>query len=76
MKIHTVCWYRLGYTGYANVTRSMSMAGATNRDNSSDDKRGLKSASKETRIRVAQMGGKAFHEKRGAKGSDSRKTSE
>ncbi|HEX8182469.1 MAG TPA: hypothetical protein VF575_02595 [Candidatus Saccharimonadales bacterium] len=52
------------------------MAGATNRDNSSDDKRGLKSASKETRIRVAQMGGKAFHEKRGAKGSDSRKTSE
>ena len=38
-----------------------------------DDKRGLKSASKATRTRVAKMGGAAFHEKRGAKGSDSRR---
>ncbi len=36
------------------------------------DKRGLRSASKETRIRVAKMGGSAYHQKRGAKGSDSR----
>ncbi len=40
---------------------------------SSQDKRGLKSASKATRTRVARMGGEAFHQKRGAKGSDSRK---
>jgi len=45
------------------------MAGATR----SEDKRGLKSASKATRTRVAKMGGAAFHEKRGAKGSDIRK---
>ncbi len=43
---------------------------------SNEDKRGLKSASKATRTRVAKMGGAAFHEKRGAKGTDSRKTIE
>jgi hypothetical protein len=47
------------------------MAGNTN----SDDKRGLKSASKATRTRVARLGGAAYHEKRGAKGSDARRPS-
>lgn len=32
--------------------------------------RGLARASAETRREVARMGGKAYHEKRGAKGSD------
>jgi hypothetical protein len=40
--------------------------------NKHDDKRGLASADPKTKARVAKMGGKAFHEKRGAKGSDSR----
>lgn len=35
-------------------------------------RRGLASASKETRSMVARMGGQAFHQKRGAKGSDNR----
>jgi hypothetical protein len=35
-------------------------------------KRGLASANAETRRRVAQMGGKAHHDKRGAHGSDNR----
>lgn len=39
---------------------------------SSKDKRGLASASAETKRRVAKMGGSAYHEKRGARGSDSR----
>jgi hypothetical protein len=34
------------------------------------DKRGLASASPETRRRVAEMGGRAHHNKRGARGSD------
>lgn len=34
------------------------------------DRRGLGSASAETRRRVAAMGGKAYHEKRGARGTD------
>ena len=34
------------------------------------DRRGLASASPETRKRVAQLGGSAFHKKRGAKGKD------
>lgn len=33
--------------------------------------RGLANASKETRSRVARAGGSAYHEKRGAHGSDS-----
>jgi hypothetical protein len=33
--------------------------------------RGLASASKETRRRVARAGGQAHHDKRGQKGSDS-----
>lgn len=37
------------------------------------DKRGLASASEETKKRVARMGGSAYHEKRGARGSDSRR---
>lgn len=48
---------------------------AESQDNTAD-KRGLKSASKETRTRVAKLGGEAFHAKRGAKGSDNRKTGE
>jgi hypothetical protein len=36
-------------------------------------KRGLASASKKTRQEVARMGGAAYHEKRGQKGSDSRR---
>lgn len=36
--------------------------------------RGLASASAETRRRVAEMGGKAFHAKRGRTGSDNRST--
>lgn len=40
---------------------------ANNNDNA---KRGLASASKETRARVARAGGKAHHNKRGAHGSD------
>lgn len=35
-----------------------------------NDKRGLASASKETKKRVARAGGKAHHNKRGAHGSD------
>jgi hypothetical protein len=38
----------------------------------SKDKRGLASADQKTKERVARMGGQAFYEKRGAKGSDSR----
>jgi hypothetical protein len=34
------------------------------------DKRGLASADKRTRERVAKMGGEAHHEKRGQHGSD------
>lgn len=34
--------------------------------------RGLASASKKTREEVARAGGRAFHRKRGQKGSDSR----
>lgn len=37
---------------------------------SSNSKRGLASASAETRARVARAGGKAHHAKRGAHGSD------
>lgn len=36
----------------------------------SKSKRGLASASEETRERVARAGGKAYHEKRGRHGSD------
>jgi hypothetical protein len=39
-------------------------------------KRGLASASKKTRQEVARMGGSAYHEKRGQKGSDSRRETE
>ncbi|HEX8226705.1 MAG TPA: hypothetical protein VF572_02440 [Candidatus Saccharimonadales bacterium] len=46
------------------------MAGNTRKD----DKRGLASADQSTRKRVAEMGGSAFHAKRGAKGSDSPKS--
>ncbi len=42
--------------------------------NNGEDRRGLRSASPATRRRVAQLGGAAYHEKRGAKGSDTRKT--
>lgn len=35
-------------------------------------RRGLASASEETRQRVASAGGSAYHKKRGQKGSDSR----
>jgi len=38
------------------------------------DKRGLASADAKTKQRVAKMGGSAFHQKRGASGSDSRPT--
>jgi|GEM_PF-2405372 hypothetical protein len=38
------------------------------------DKRGLASADEKTKQRVAKMGGSAFHQKRGASGSDSRRT--
>jgi hypothetical protein len=38
---------------------------------SRNSKRGLASASKETRQRVARAGGKAHHNKRGRNGSDS-----
>jgi hypothetical protein len=34
-------------------------------------KRGLASADEKTKKKVASMGGSAYHEKRGAKGSDS-----
>ena len=40
-------------------------------DNQTRSKRGLASASKATRERVARMGGKAHHDKRGRNGSDS-----
>lgn len=39
------------------------------------DKRGLASADQKTREKVAKMGGQAYHEKRGQKGSDSRRQS-
>jgi hypothetical protein len=38
-------------------------------------KRGLASADQKTRIAVARKGGEAYHEKRGAKGSDRRRES-
>jgi hypothetical protein len=38
------------------------------------DKRGLASADEKTKQRVARLGGSAYHEKRGARGSDSRRT--
>jgi len=41
---------------------------------SGKDKRGLASADEQTKQRVAKMGGSAYHEKRGARGSDSRRT--
>jgi hypothetical protein len=41
------------------------MAGNKNSDN-----RGLASADAKTRERVARAGGKAFHQKRGANGTD------
>lgn len=50
--------------------------GNTPKNARSDDKRGLASADQKTKERVAKMGGTAFHEKRGAKGSDSRKPDE
>jgi hypothetical protein len=40
---------------------------------SGKDKRGLASAPEATKKRVARMGGSAYHEKRGARGSDSRR---
>lgn len=40
----------------------------------SKDKRGLASADAKTRQRVARLGGSAYHEKRGARGSDSRRS--
>lgn len=49
---------------------------AVTRSTSNDDKRGLRSASQATRTRVAKMGGAAYHEKRGAKGSDNRKSND
>ncbi|HSH18095.1 MAG TPA: hypothetical protein VK978_01795 [Candidatus Saccharimonadales bacterium] len=36
------------------------------------DNRGLASANKKTRERVAKMGGEAHHDKRGPKGSDNK----
>jgi hypothetical protein len=44
--------------------------------NKTRDKRGLASADQKTREKVARMGGEAYHARRGAKGSDSRKTTE
>jgi hypothetical protein len=38
--------------------------------------RGLASASKKTRQEVARLGGQAYHEKRGQKGSDSNRASD
>jgi hypothetical protein len=40
-------------------------------NNKNASSRGLRSASKETRRRVARAGGQAYHEKRGQHGSDS-----
>ena len=42
----------------------------------SKDRRGLASASPSTKKRVATMGGEAFHQKRGQKGSDSPKSAD
>jgi hypothetical protein len=63
-----------GISYKCNVNGGESIMAGTSAGN--EDKRGLKSASKATRTRVAKMGGAAFHEKRGAKGTDSRKTIE
>jgi hypothetical protein len=41
---------------------------------SSSKGRGLASADAETRRRVAEMGGKAYHSKRGRSGSDNHST--
>jgi hypothetical protein len=41
-----------------------------------DDKRGLASASEQTRKRVAKLGGEAHHEKRGQKGSDNNRATD
>jgi hypothetical protein len=40
-------------------------------NNDRKSRRGLASASKKTRQEVARLGGQAYHEKRGQKGSDS-----
>jgi hypothetical protein len=40
-------------------------------NNNSRDKRGLASADKRTKERVARAGGQAYHKKRGEHGSDS-----
>jgi hypothetical protein len=49
------------------------MAGTSD---SKKSKRGLASASKKTRQEVARMGGAAYHEKRGQKGSDAQRATE
>ncbi len=72
-KSHSFCLtIGISYVCKLNLEDAV-MAG--NRSGKSD-KRGLASADEKTKARVAKMGGEAYHEKRGQKGSDSRRTTE
>lgn len=65
------CGPMLGSTMLMSARNDKEVSMAQTSDKKS--KRGLASASKKTRQEVARMGGSAYHEKRGQKGSDSRR---